>query len=262
MPDRTSRPLIIRSADPLLLPTTRRRFLSLLGVAGAIAMLPGILTGCEDADSLTDPTSNPFRLDLSTDTGILNYLYALEQVEAAFYSAAIASAGFGALSAYEQEVFGDLQKHEVIHREFLGQLLGADAIPSLEFNAETMGALTASDTALLRTAQFVEDTGVAAYNGAGKYLTTAVNLQVIGTIVSVEARHGAAIRDIRDVRAGNGGRSFAGDDLVDGAGLDVKAEPATVLDSVAGMNVTTSSLAVGTGPKGTPTADAPPPVPV
>jgi len=253
--------LIIRSGDQLLQPTTRRRFLGLLGVAGSVVFLPSVFTACSD-DDITDP-NNPasYTLNLSNDTGILNYAYALEQLEAAFYTAAITSAGFAALSAAEQEVLADLQKHEVIHREFFKAVLGANAIPSLSFNTTTVGNLTANATVLLSTSQLLEDTGVSAYNGAGKYLTSAANLLVAGKIVSVEARHAAAIRDIRDARGGNTGRLFAGDDVVSASGLDVKAEPGTVLASVVSLNVVTSPLSIGTGPTGTATADVKAPTP-
>jgi hypothetical protein len=237
--------LIISNSDQLMQPTTRRRFLGLLGMAGSIVFLPSVFAACDSDDNgLTDPTTGQFTLNLSNDTGILNYAYALEQLEAAFYTAALTSAGFAALSAAEKEVLSDLQKHEVIHREFFKQALGSAALPTVAFNTTTVGTLTASRDALLRSSQLLEDTGVAAYNGAGKYLTTPANLLVAGKIVSVEARHAAAIRDIRDTT----GRLFAGDDIVDANGLDVKAEPNTILTAVVGLNVVTSPLSIGTQP--------------
>jgi hypothetical protein len=256
-----SKELVIRSGDQLLQPTTRRRFLGLLAVGGSVLMLPSVFTACSDDDSITDPFTDPsrYRLDLSNDTGILNYAYALEQLEAAFYTAALASAGFAALSTAEKEVLQDLQKHEVIHREFFKQLLGSAALPGIGFKTTTVNAKTASRDVLLSTSQLLEDTGVAAYNGAGKYLTVAANLLVAGKIVSVEARHAAAIRDIRD---GTNGRLFAGDDVVNATtGLDVKSEPSTVLTAVASLDVLTSPLAIGTGPTGAATTDANAPTP-
>ena len=255
-----SKELIIRSGDQLLQQTTRRRFLGLLAMGGSILMLPSVFTACDD-NSITDPFTDPdrYRLVLSNDTGILNYAYALEQLEAAYYTAALGSAGFAALSAAEKEVLQDLQKHEVIHREFFKQVLGTAAIPEIGFNTATVGSLTANRDVLLSTSQLLEDTGVSAYNGAGKYLTNAANLLVAGKIVSVEARHAAAIRDIRD---GNTGRKFAGDDVVNAAGLDVKAEPSAVLSAVASLNVLTSPLSISTQPdqsKVTPNAPAPTP---
>ena len=250
--------LIIESGDQLLRRTTRRHFLKVLGVGGAIVMLPSVFTAC-DSDAGTSPTSATYTLDLSNDTGILNYAYALEQLEAAYYTAALASSGFSALSSNEQEVIADLQKHEVIHREFFKTVLGSAAIPVVAFNGTTVGSLTANRAVLLSTSQLLEDTGVSAYNGAGKYLTSAANLLVAGKIVSVEARHAAAIRDIRD---GSTGRLFAGDDVVNAQGLDVKAEPSTVIASVGSLNVVTGTVTIGTQPdQSRKTADASAPTP-
>ena len=241
-----SKEMVISSGDQLLKATTRRRFLGMMGMGGAIVFLPSVFTACNNDGNVTGPGNTAeFTLNLSNDTGILNYAYALEQLEAAYYTAALGSAGFAALSVNEQEVLGDLQRHEVIHREFFKQVLGSSAIPTIAFNTTTVGTLTASRAVLLSTSQLLEDTGVSAYNGAGKYLTSAANLLVAGKIVSVEARHAAAIRDIRD---GTNGRLFAGDDVVNPAGLDVKAEPSTVLAAVVSLNVVTSPLSIGTQP--------------
>ncbi len=245
--------------DQLLQSTSRRSFLQVMGLGGVIVLMPSVFSACGDDGGTTEPPNTRYTLDLSTDVGILNYAYALEQLEAAYYTVALTSAGFAALSANEKEVLSDLQKHEVIHREFLKQVLGTAAIPTIDFNATTVGTLTANRNVLLSTSQLLEDTGVSAYNGAGKYLTNAANLLVAGKIVSVEARHAAAIRDIRD---GTNGRLFAGDDVVNAAGLDTKAEPSTVLASVVSLNVVSSPLAIGTPPdQSRRTADQPAPVP-
>jgi hypothetical protein len=253
--------VIIRRSDHLFQATTRRKFLASMGVAASIVLLPGVFTACSDGE-LTDPFTDPngYRLDLSTDLGILNYAYALEQLEAAFYTAAVdGSPGFNALSADEKEVIQDVQKHEVIHREFLRRALGTAAIADIAFNASTVASLVATRDSLLRTAQLLEDTGVSAYNGAGKYFVDPKYLLIAAKIVSVEARHAAAIRDMRDTT----GKLFAGDDVVNAAsGLDVKAEPSTVYSAVASLSVLVSPVSIGTAPNGTATADAPAPTPV
>lgn len=154
-----------------------------------------------------------------------------------------------------------MQKHEVIHREFFKTVLGSKAIPTLSFNTTTVGTMTATRDALLKTSQLLEDTGVSAYNGAGKYLTSAANLLVAGKIVSVEARHAAAVRDMRD---GTNGRLFAGDDVVSNStGLDVKAEPGTVGAAVNSLNVIVGTIGIGTQPDASKkTADVTAPTPV
>lgn len=252
--------MILESADQLFEPATRREFLRLLGIGGGLMLMPSVFAACSDNDPVA-PRPTAVSLDLTTDAGILNYAYALEQLEAAFYTAALTSPGYAALSANEKEVVDDLQKHEVIHREFFKTVLGTGAIGTLQFNATTVASLMATRDALLKNSQLLEDTGVSAYNGAGKYLSSTTNLLVAGKIVSVEARHAAAIRDMRD----STGRLFAGDDVVDAAGLDVKAEPGTVLTAVASLNVidtTKNSIAIGKpATRAAATPDKPAPTP-
>ena len=256
------RTVVVDRADTLFSSSTRRGFLRAMGVGGSIVLLPSLFAACED--NSTNPgggtTNLTYTLDLKDDVGILNYAYALEQLEAAYYTAAIVSPGFAALNAAEQEVLTDLQKHEVIHREWFKKVLDTKAIPAINFNTTTVASLVANRTVLLSTSQLLEDTGVSAYNGAGKYLTTPAYLLLAGKIVSVEARHAAAIRDIRD---GANGRLFAGDDVVNvTSGLDVKAEPETVRGSVNGLNVVQGSIAISTQPDASKkTADAAAPSP-
>jgi hypothetical protein len=272
--------LVLESADELWRPGTRREFLRLLGIGGAVVMLPSVFAACDDDD---DPTGNggnndqPVTLNLSNDIGILNYAYALEQLEAAFYTAVLASAAFNGLSVEEKEVMTDLRNHEVIHREYFRNALGTtNRIRDLATNPTTVAAVTLNRDIILKTAEMFEDLGVAAYNGAGKYLTSAEFLTVAGKIVSVEARHAAAIRDMRDALGILGGDAdntrFAGDTVVrppsDTAfqGLDVKLEPAQVIAAVGATNIlaTSSAVSIGTQPAtkaGTPNFAPPSPTP-
>ncbi len=67
---------------------------------------------------------------------------------------------------------------------------------------------------------------MSAYNGAGQLLASDANLLLAGKIVSVEARHASAIRDLLNPNS----MDFAGDDVVAVAtGLDVVRTPAQVL---------------------------------
>lgn len=142
------------------------------------------------------PTFAAVTLDFQNDFGVLNYAYALEQLEAAFYTMVTASAGYMATfpDAGEQAVLEDLRDHEIAHREFFKEALGTNAIGAL---TPTFGGVNLdSRLSVLQAAQMFEDLGVAAYNGAAQYLSSADFLTVAGKIVSVEARHAAAIRDI------------------------------------------------------------------
>ena len=259
------RTTVIERPEQLFRVETRRDFLKLLGVGGTIVLLPSVFGACHDNDNTTGINNNggPVSLNLTNDTGILNYAYALEQLEAAFYTAVVGSAAFSGMTAEQKEVMQDLQNHEVAHREFLKAVLGSNAIPSLALNNSTVTAAIANTDTILKNAEAFEDLGVSAYNGAGKYLQDANNLLFAGKIVSVEARHAAAIRDLREGKSLTGtpaNTRFAGDDVVNAQGLDVKLEPSAVLAKVAATNLVTTTISIGSAPTITAaTADAPPP---
>ena len=156
------------------------------------------------------------------DIGVLNYAYALEQLEAAFYTKVVESMYSSPMDG-EMELLTDIRDHEVEHREFLKTALGDAAIPDLEVDFSAVD-FTSRDS-VLGTAKVFEDLGVAAYNGAGKLIENPDYLLAAGKIVSVEGRHAATIRDLLDPNS----VSFAGDDVVDENGLDGALPPADVL---------------------------------
>lgn len=263
-----SKELVVSSPGQLMKVSTRRDFLRVLGMGGAIVLMPAVFAACDDGESVALPTgtggATTATLDLSTDIGILNYAYALEQLEAAFYSAVVASTPFSSFTAELQEVFYDLRNHEVIHREFFKAALGSSAIGSLALNNTNVASTLTSRDTILKNAEAFEDLGVSAYNGAGKYLSSPDYLTLAGKIVSVEARHAAAIRDIRDALGIVGGDStgtrFAGDSVVNAQGLDVKLEPSAVLSRVAATGLVTTNISISKSPTKSATTDAPPPV--
>ncbi|WP_207632960.1 ferritin-like domain-containing protein [Devosia aurantiaca] len=181
------------------------------GIAVAGAMLPNFGISAALAADLGEG-----------DIGVLNYAYALEQLEAAFYTQVIETP-FEGITDEETDWLTDIRDHEVEHRDFLKEALGEGAIPDLEVDFSAVD-FTSRDS-VLATAQTFEDLGVAAYNGAGKLIENGDYLLAAGKIVSVEARHAAAIRDLVNMNS----VAFAGDDVVDENGLDVAKEPAEVL---------------------------------
>jgi hypothetical protein len=239
--------LVIGAADELLRPATRRKFVRMLGVGGSIVMLPSIFGACSDDDDpngVTNPPTSAITFDLRSDIGIFRYAHTLEQLEAAFYTAVVAKADFATLfNAEEREVLTDIRNHEIVHREFFRTALGSQAVPDISpfLNTATVTTLLASRASILGAARMFEDLGVAAYNGAGKYLQNANNLLVAGKIVSVEARHAAIIRDLLPPAGQDANKAFAGDDVVNAQGLDVKLEPAAVLAKVDAVNILTEA---------------------
>ncbi|MEO6135093.1 MAG: ferritin-like domain-containing protein [Ginsengibacter sp.] len=165
----------------------------------------------------------------SGDIGILNYAYALEQLEAAFYTAVI-DTPYSGISTMEMSYLKDVRDHEVAHREFFKAALSTKAIQALEVNFSAIDFT--SRTSVLGTAKAFEDLGVSAYNGAGQLLVDPGLLGLAGKIVSVEARHAALIRDL--ITPG----SFGDMTAVDAMGLDLVRAPKEVL-SIAGAYLKT-----------------------
>lgn len=158
----------------------------------------------------------------SGDIGVLNYAYALEQLEAAFYTKVLESP-YSDMPEAEKLVLTDIRDHEVEHREFLKKALTDKAIPDLEVDFSKIDF--SKRESVLGTAKVFEDLGVSAYNGAGKLIKNPDYLLAAGKIVSVEARHAATIRDLLQP----GSVAFAGADVVDKNGLDGAKPPADVL---------------------------------
>ena len=117
-----SKTLVVERPEQLMKVSTRRDFLKVLGIGGTIVLLPAVFAACDD-DSVSPTGGTALTLNLSNDTGILNYAYALEQLEAAFYTQVVASSAFSGYTVEQQEVLADIRNHEVIHREFLKSVL-------------------------------------------------------------------------------------------------------------------------------------------
>jgi len=189
--------------------TRRRDFLKYGG--GALLAGSLLLESCKKDDDNSTPADTSLTLT-NDDYGILNFAYALEQLEADFYNRVVVNSNFGsAFSMEEQALLRDIAAHEVAHREFFKAALGTKAIKGL---TPKYGTLNFGDrTQVLATAKAFEDLGVSAYNGAGVYIKDASYLTLAGKIVSVEARHAAFIRELIFTSTGSGNR-FVDSDVV------------------------------------------------
>lgn len=207
---------------PLLAPIKRRSFLT---YAGATAL---VLAGCQKNDATPGATDVG-----SGDIGVLNLVYAIEQLQLAFYTKVLAGKYFAPLAATsaEHQLFSDLAQHEQVHAAFWRTTLTTNALKMLntklddqvDFDARTT-ASSSGKMGVLNAARVFEDLGVATYNGAARFLTTANYLTLLSKIVSVEARHAALIRDLLvaggDTSLGTG---FIGSDVVDATSRQEKS---------------------------------------
>lgn len=226
---------------PLYVPIKRRSFFMYAGAtAGATALL---LSGCDDNEVFPDPkaptlpvtpppTPTPTLVSVGTgDVAVLNYAYALEQLEAEFYTQVRTGSYYTGLAATsaEKQILDDLYYHEIIHREFLKAAINRDApgtiIKDLKPDFSTINFSTRAS--VLGAAKSFEDLGVSAYNGAGQFISTTTNgllyLVLAGKIVSVEARHAAVIRDL--LMEGN----FVGSDVINANALEISKSPTEVV---------------------------------
>ncbi|MBD2756111.1 ferritin-like domain-containing protein [Spirosoma validum] len=179
----------------------RRIFMRYLGATAAAGVA---LSACQNEvmDSATPrgAARAGYRVvdlgDLETnDTAILNYAYALEQLEAAFYSQVIMTPYTGITNS-EMIILKDIRDHEIAHRELFKTALGGAAIPGLTPDFTMIDFK--SRAAVLGVAKTYENLGVSAYNGAGKFIKNADYLTLAGKIVSVEARHASIIATLID----------------------------------------------------------------
>ncbi len=122
------------------------------------------------------------------DIDVLNYALTLEHLESAFYKLA-ANYQFGN-DAFGNSI-GDWLKeigaHEDAHVTTLTKVitdLGGTPVAAAKYDFKVTDA-----NSFLATAAAVENLGVAAYDGAGKFLKNSDLITAAGTIVAVEARH-------------------------------------------------------------------------
>ncbi len=257
--------LVIADPDELMRPATRRHFVQMMSAGGAIMMLPAVFSACTMAPTPGVGATGALTFDLRTDIGIFRLVHTLEQLEAAFYTAVVANASFtNFFNAAERELFTDLRNVEIVHREFLRTVLGSQAVPDVTgaINGATLTTILSSRDSILGASRLFEHLGVSGLNGAGKYIQDARNLLLAGKFVSVEARHAAALRDVAPPAGQNANTAFAGDDIVDGNGMDVKLEAGSVLDHVAATHIVQDGALSSknityapTGRQGKPSAD-------
>ena len=152
---------------------------ALLGAGGVLGALPSLASAATPA----------------SDVAILNFALTLEYLEAEFYAGARKNA---AIFKGDTRNFVDVvAKHEATHVAFLKKALGTAAVkkPSFDFK----GTNNTDQKTFEATAQVLEDTGVAAYLGQAGNIKTKAILAAAGSILTVEARHAAWMRHIRQV---------------------------------------------------------------
>lgn len=180
----------------------RKRFLKVVGGAGAASFGAFVLAACGSSKSNTSgtastapagtgtsttasSTSNPFG---SGDLGILNYALTLEYLETEFYEKVVAAKMF---SGKVGALIKDFSKQEESHVIALtAAIKGAGGKPAPKPNG-TFPITSPSQVAML--AYTVENLGASAYLGQAANIQSKQVLAAALAIHSVEARHAAIL---------------------------------------------------------------------
>jgi len=221
--------------------TTRRDFLRLAGLGGAALLLPSVLTAC--SEDLVDPRL-PANIDLTTDAGVRNFAYLLVQYQWGFYQY-VTALGYPGMRALESRTYSEITSQVTSQRSLFAAIL-PDGIPSaMRFDFDKLGLLDRSR--VLEYAAELADTVEAAFHGLLLRARSAETLTLLAKIASVQSRQAAALRDLRDIAAGNANSAqrvaFAADDVVSPQTGSVRIlTPADALERLRPYIITTVSL--------------------
>ncbi len=130
------------------------------------------------------------------DVDILNFALTLEYLEAAFYDQALTSVQ--RLGGDAKELASTIRDNENEHVDALMATIKDLGGTPVKAPGVNFGNAFASERSFLKLAQTFEDTGVSAYNGAAPGIKSKEVLGAAGSIVQVEARHAAAIRQLNE----------------------------------------------------------------
>jgi len=123
------------------------------------------------------------------DADILNFALTLEYLETAFYKKA-QTLGLSAKTMKLAKAFGAQEAQHVAALTKAISGAGATPVKSPKFSFPIT-----DEASFLKLAVTLEDTGVSAYNGAAPSIQSTAVLAAAGSIVQIEARHAAAIRN-------------------------------------------------------------------
>ena len=193
---RASRPEAGGALDELISDaSSRKRFLRMCGGGAAAAALTAAIAGCEEERT----TGNQYggagagtQQYGQGDAGIVSYALFLERLETAFYEEAVKS---GKVTGRALELFKRFAGEEAAHvkslEDALAQLGGKEPeVPKFAFVLE-------NQEDIVTTAAQLETVGAGAYLGQVRRIKSKQVLSAALSIHSVEARHAAALAQLR-----------------------------------------------------------------
>jgi rubrerythrin len=181
-------------------PSSRARFLKMMGGGGAAAALAIFVAACGDDDSMqsagqkTTQSKGAGKGAHARDLAIVQYALTLEHLETDFYNAVI-DAGVikdRKLAETAKLIRDNEQEHVDALTATVKKLGGMPKRPKTTFDA----VLDGGDKKVLETAATVENLGAAAYLGQAPRITSKEVLAAALAIHTVEGRHAAALNTV------------------------------------------------------------------
>lgn len=195
-------------------PASRKRFLRMVGGAGAACVFATFLAACNggsddedqsgaEGESSAGPTASPAGGVAATkepqpdpkagttDLEILGYALAVEQLENAFYADVLDSGLFRGADLNMIEQFAENEREHLELLEATVEKLGGEVLAA----PKTKFPLTSPANAL-RLAAELENGGAAAYLGQANRIRSKEVLAAALSIHSVEARHAATLNSL------------------------------------------------------------------
>ena len=179
----------IRETEAAVAGDTRAAFFRKAAIGGSAVIGSSAILGMLPELAIGAPSKKQ-------DIAILNYALTLEYLEAEFYALAVKHGRtFGAQA---RNLAATIAGHEAAHVQALKQTiksLGGKPVakPTFDFKGTTRKRST-----FLQTAYVLENTGVHAYLGQAGNLKSKALLGAAASIVTVEARHAAAVATLAD----------------------------------------------------------------
>jgi rubrerythrin len=206
-------------------PSSRKRFLKMLGGAGAVSAFGVVLAACGDDNTAAKGTAaSSSTSDNASDLKIVNYALTLEYIEAEFYKQVGESGLIKDKAVLEiAKKFGESEQEHVDGLKAAAKALGGSPVAAPKTNFEP--TLKKGLKHVLETAATVENLGAAAYLGQAAKIKSKEILASALQIHSVEARHAAALNILvgRGFGDGKGGLEGALPDGPFGKPMDMAA---------------------------------------
>jgi rubrerythrin len=179
-------------------PSSRKRFLKMMGGGGAAAAFGIFLAACGSDDTEqnagTEPAGKMNDGAMAADLAIVQYALTLEHLETDFYNAVIDAGVIEDMKLAETAklIRDNEQEHVDALTATVKKLGGKPMLPKTTFDA----VLEGGPDKVLETAATVENLGAAAYLGQAPRITSKEVLAAALAIHSVEGRHAAALNSV------------------------------------------------------------------